>query len=64
MLYKYMKNGEIFVVISLRPEVLWEKNCLFCFTNASSNKITKLGGDEALTGLEAIEQMFAENRLY
>ena len=33
-------------VISIAPKVLWEKDCLFCRTNAASNDVRRIKGDE------------------
>ncbi len=33
-------------VLSIAPKVLWEKECLFCRTNAASNDVRRIKGDE------------------
>ena len=41
MFYKYRKNTEKqeWIVLSLSPKILWEKDCAFCYTNAASSEI-------------------------
>lgn len=39
-------NRNNWVVLSITPKVLWEKECLFCHTNAASNDVRRIRGDE------------------
>lgn len=66
MFYKYRKLGErqnkrwgIFV---FKSSVLYEKQCLFCFTNAANHQIRQLQ-DGNLQGKDAFEKMFGDEVL-
>lgn len=43
MFYKYSKhNREDWVVLVLKPSILWELDCAFCQENAASNNVTSI----------------------
>lgn len=60
MFYKYRMNrpGD-WVILSLDPRILWEKNCSFYKCNAASASVSSLD-PATLTGLEAFNEMFYE----
>ena len=60
--YNDRNNNNTFVVISLKPSLLWELPCLFCPSNASSNEVKDLlTSDRAsLMTFEAFKRMFDE----
>ncbi len=54
------ENAEVkWVVIGLSPNILLEKDCVFCPTNAASNEITCRDVND-FKGAAALESMFAE----
>ena len=59
MFYKYRKliKKSSWVVIKLDPKILYELDCIFCFSNAASKKITNLDLNY-LKSIEALEKMF------
>lgn len=47
------------VVIGLKPSVLWEKDCAFCVSNAASNEVTSIP-IQARKGTAAFNRLFEE----
>lgn len=47
------------VVIVLKPSILWKKNCAFCVTNAASNEVTCIPVEQR-KGVAAFHQLFNE----
>lgn len=59
LLFKFRKTypDRQYVILKLKPDLLWEKQCLFCKENAASNNIhLDLGAQKP----EALEQMFGD----
>jgi hypothetical protein len=50
---------ENWVVIGIKPNVLWEKDCAFCSTNAANSAMIKTKIEER-KGAEAFDQLFRE----
>jgi hypothetical protein len=48
------------IVLRLKPEVLWKKSCLFCTSNAASSDVVRLPIKQRL-GSQALEKMFGDN---
>ncbi|GIV07762.1 MAG: hypothetical protein KatS3mg017_0964 [Fimbriimonadales bacterium] len=67
MFYSYRRRAgeKSFVVFSLKPSLLWELPCLFCFSNASANEVrNRLTADrESLMTAEAFSAMFSEEAI-
>ena len=62
MFYKYRQlKGAGWVILLLRPKILWEKNCLFYPVNAASATVSYLPIAQFSTA-QALENMFAEQR--
>jgi len=63
MFYKYRKiteaQGIEWAVIVLNKEVMIDKDCLFCFTNAASNSIRQLDMN-SLRGVNAFRKLYAD----
>ncbi len=59
LLFKFKKTypDRKYVILKLKPELLWEKQCLFCKENAASNNV-HLACD--LSKPEALERMFGD----
>jgi hypothetical protein len=59
MFYRYRCNtpNQDWVVIEFKPEVLWEKDCAFCISNAACNSVTAIPIDQRKTG-QAFSGMF------
>jgi len=58
MFYKYhQKDYDNWVVISLKPEVLWDFDCAFCHTNAASNACRSIDLEERKEEI-ALEKLF------
>jgi hypothetical protein len=59
MFFKYRNQnpGIDWVVLGIKKEVLWEKDCAFCIENAASNNVT-------VTSIEERKGVEAFNRLY
>lgn len=59
MFYKYrmLQKDTQWIVLGLDAAILYEKNCLFCFTNAASKAITSLSNED-LKGIEALKKLF------
>lgn len=59
LLFKFRKtySDRQYVILKLKPELLWEKQCLFCKENAASNNV-HLACD--LSKPEALERMFGD----
>lgn len=51
--------GSEWVVLGIKPSILWEKNVAFCFTNAASSSITRLPLN-SLKGVNAFNKLFDE----
>ncbi|MFF5400489.1 DarT ssDNA thymidine ADP-ribosyltransferase family protein [Peribacillus butanolivorans] len=47
------------VVLGIRREVLWEKDCLFCKENAASNNVRFISRDDR-RGIQALNGMYGE----
>ena len=50
---------ENWVVLGIKPNILWEKDCAFCSTNAASNAIVQVALEER-KGAEALKRLFSE----
>jgi hypothetical protein len=63
MFYKLRKHLECdWVVLEIRPDILWTHNCTFYPTNAASSEMTDLDDDD-VCGLAGLEALFVkENR--
>lgn len=60
MFYKYRnETSEKWTVIGLKPEILWEKDCVFCSTNAANSSVSRLALDKR-KGYNALNKMFDE----
>jgi hypothetical protein len=59
MFYALRKRNvaDEWVVIAVKPEVLWEKDCAFCVENAASNNVTRIPLDQR-KGIEAFDKLF------
>jgi hypothetical protein len=51
--------GTNWVVLAIRPSILWETDCAFCTTNAASATVTAIPLAQR-RGLEAMKLMFAD----
>lgn len=47
------------VVLALKPSVLWKKDCAFCITNAASNEVTDIPVEQR-KGTIAFNRLFSE----
>ncbi len=54
--------GGDWVVITLEPRVLWERSCLFCWTNAANGMVASTP-ERTLQGVDALGKMFENDRL-
>lgn len=52
-------RDEEWVVIGILPEVLWKKDCAFCYSNAATNAIAT-SNIETFKNRQAFENMFSE----
>ena len=61
MFYRLRKEniGVSWVVLAIKPEVLWTLRCAFCATNAASNCVTNIPLDQRTT-LAALQAMYAD----
>lgn len=61
MFYSYrMQNpGVDWVVLGIKKEVLWEKDCAFCIENAASNNVTSTSL-KARKGVQAFKRLYSE----
>ncbi len=60
MFYTYhQNNSNDWVVLQLKPEILWDKECAFCFENAASGKIRDCSIKE-LKKPEAFDALFQD----
>lgn len=61
MFYKYrMQDTKVkWIVLVIKAEILWLKDCAFYFTNAASNKV-RFTQTEELKGVQAFQAMFNE----
>jgi ssDNA thymidine ADP-ribosyltransferase, DarT len=50
---------ESWIVLGLKPSILWEKDCAFCFTNAANSEITQINIEDR-KGIEAFNMLFNE----
>jgi len=59
MFYPFRCNNpnQDWIVIRLRPDILWEKDCAFCYTNAACNTVTAIPIQQRKT-VQAFENMF------
>ena len=62
MFYKYRMQSDAtgWVVISIKPEVLWEYDCAFCKHNAADSRISKRNIDD-LCNIKSFEEMFLDD---
>ena len=51
------------VVLSFKPDVLWDFDCAFCFTNAASASMRSISAEDKKT-VAALESMFSERKNY
>lgn len=61
MFYKYrIENPQLdWVVLGIKKDVLWEKDCAFCVENAASNSITQTS-IESRKGVKAFRRLYDE----
>jgi len=61
MFYKYRyENPQLdWVVLGIRKEILWEKDCAFCIENAASTAITQTS-IESRKGVQAFRRLYDE----
>lgn len=61
MFYKYrsLNHTTDWVVLAIRKEVLWEKDCAFCVENAASNSVTQIP-IELRKGPQAFRRLYDE----
>lgn len=52
-------SGSEWVVLAIKPSILWRKDVAFCFTNAASSSITRLPL-HSLKGVNAFNKLFDE----
>lgn len=52
-------DGTDWIVVALRPSVLWELPCAFCVENAAQGRVTAIHIDQR-RGLPALEAMYAD----
>ncbi len=59
LLYKFKSSNldRNYVILKIKPDVLWEKECLFCKENAASGKVA---WNHFRRAVEAFEQMFGD----
>jgi hypothetical protein len=62
MFYKYRMQSDAkgWVVISIKPEVLWKYNCAFCKHNAADSRISNRNIDD-LYNIKSFEEMFLDD---
>ncbi len=65
MFYRYrMANPTVpWVVVSFKPEILWEIDCAFCVENAASNRVHTVPLLDRMTAT-ALESMFLDHECY
>lgn len=63
MFYKYRQKypGSVYCVLELKSNILYEKKCLFCVTNAANNSET-IKNDSDKTGINALERLFYDDK--
>lgn len=59
MFYIYRKIPEDWVIIGLKPDILWELDCSFCVENAAKRDINEISLEE-LKKPESLEEMFMD----
>lgn len=61
MFYKYRReNPQLdWVVLGIKKDILWEKDCAFCTENAASNSITQTS-IESRKGVQAFKRLYDE----
>lgn len=61
MFYSLRQNipASDWVVLAYNPNLLWEKNCYFCFENAASNNITRMAKNQ-LQGYNGFISLFQD----
>lgn len=57
--YRMINPDQEWIVISLSPRLLWEKDCAFCYSNAASSEISAIPLDDRKKP-EAFLKMFDE----
>ena len=50
---------ENWVVLGIKPDILWEKDCAFCVTNAANNAVVQIAIEDR-KGVDAFERLFSE----
>lgn len=50
-------DSQLWVVVAIKPEVLWVKDCAFCYENAASGNVTSIPIQQR-KGLQAFQKMF------
>ena len=68
LFYKFRKctDAKGWVVIDIKPEVLWEYNCAFCKHNAADSRISKRNIDDLcnIKSFEETSNSYEELRIY
>lgn len=61
MFYKYrnQNRGTDWVILGIKKEVLWKKDCVFCVENAASGRMLSTSLDER-RGVEALKRLYDE----
>ncbi|WP_179104280.1 DarT ssDNA thymidine ADP-ribosyltransferase family protein [Virgibacillus proomii] len=58
LLYKYKNQFNCdWVIIGIKPDIIWEKRCGFCFENAANSKFSKIPLNKRMS-VEALNGMF------
>lgn len=57
--YRQQNPGVDWVVLGIKKEVLWEKDCAFCVENAASNNVTSIPLKKR-KGVEAFNRLYNE----
>lgn len=57
--YRFQEPNVEWIVLGIRKEVLWEKDCVFCIENAASNNETTKSLQER-RGIEAFNRLYDE----
>ena len=61
---KRQQNNDVWVVLSVKPDLLWEKDCLFCSGNAAAREVQCIEGLEGLKGMYDGERSSINNEAY
>ncbi|RDI40917.1 DarT ssDNA thymidine ADP-ribosyltransferase family protein [Falsibacillus pallidus] len=61
MFFRYRNHnpGSDWVVLGIKKEILWEKDCAFCVENAASNNVTSIPLEKR-KGVEAFKRLYEE----